>query len=123
MLVHLDIGAFGGELAQHIGFSGAGLSVPLRAAAAPGEQQQGEFLIRWLGQRARGLKKEASAAVLMKETAVFKEAALLDRVGVFIGPGPLDAAAIIQHPKIAHAGNITRLPAGTLFENLKHGLG
>ena len=63
----------------------------------------------------------------MIESAVGKQPPLLrggDLVPrVMLGKGPLDAAALVEHPVVRDAGDVAGLAPRQLFENLEHRLG
>lgn len=67
------------ELAQDVGFAGAGVGVPLGGGAAAGEEAEGIGFVGRLGQGTRGFEKEAGAAVGVEKAAVGEEAALAGR--------------------------------------------
>ena len=109
------------KFAEHVGFPGAGVCVPLRGGATPREEDKGISGIDRLGRFPRLLEKKFRAAIGVEKFPILKKQPLLRRcAGVFARPRPLHAAAFVDHAVVLDAGDVARLAMRKLLHDLEN---
>src|SRR4051812_38988926 len=93
--------------------------MPLRSSAATGQQQQRILFAGGLGKRRRLLKQKPGESVGVEEAAVGEQAPLWFGVRRVFWIGPLNTAALVEHPVVGNARDIAGSAAGEFLENLK----